>query len=125
MKENKLYCKYCNMTGPRDRVANKQLNDFILNNKTTPKAAPKVAPKAAPKVAPIAAPTANIIKNTKAKEAESNTQDKLAFQKVIDFVNNNKKEGGNGHQAQIKSPCYVQAWRGRDGKILNLLAWTD
>ncbi len=83
-------------TGPRDRVANKQLNDVILNSK---KATPKTAPKAALKVAPIAAPKAHVIKNAKAKEAESNIQDKLAFQQVINFVNNNKKKEETAHQA--------------------------
>jgi hypothetical protein len=61
-------------TGPRDRVANKQLNDFVVN------------PKAAPK--------ANVIMNSskvKNKE-ETKAQDKLAFQKVLDFVKSNKKK---------------------------------
>ena len=59
----------------RDRVANKQLNDFVVNIKqTTPKAAPK----------------ANIIKNSTKEETKA--QDKLAFQQVLDFVNSNKKK---------------------------------
>ena len=63
----------------RDRVANKQLNDFVVNIKqTTPKAAQKT----------------NVIMNsTKVKnKEETKAQDKLAFQKVLDFVKSNKKK---------------------------------
>ena len=64
-------------TGPRDRVANKQLNAYIL---------PVNSKKANPK--------ANVIINSskvKNKE-ETKAQDKLAFQKVLDFVKSNKKK---------------------------------
>jgi hypothetical protein len=63
-------------TGPRDRVANKQLNAYILpvnSKKTNPKA--------------------NVINNSsKVKNKEENAQDKIAFQQVVDFVNSNKKK---------------------------------
>jgi hypothetical protein len=55
----------------RDRVANKQLNDFVVNIKQT-------------------TPKANIIKNSTKEETKA--QDKLAFQKVLDFVKSNKKK---------------------------------
>ena len=64
-------------TGPRDRVANKQLNAYIL---------PVNSKKAKPKA------NLNVINNTKVKNKEENAQDKIAFQQVVDFVNSNKKK---------------------------------
>ena len=61
-------------TTKRERVANKQFNNFVLTKK---------AVKPGP-----AAPAAAAEKN---KEKVSNTRDKLAFQQVVDFVNSNKK----------------------------------
>jgi hypothetical protein len=60
----------------RDRVANKQLNDFVMTKKAV-------------KQVPAAPAAADVEKN---KENVSNTRDKLAFQQVVDFVNSNKKK---------------------------------
>jgi hypothetical protein len=61
----------------RDRVANKQLNDFVLNKKAAVKAVKAV----------IAVPAAE-----KNKETVSNTRDRIANKQLHDFVLNNKKK---------------------------------
>ena len=61
----------------RDRVANKQLNDFVLNKK---------AVKPGP-AAPAAAPAAEMN-----KETVRNTRDRIANKQLHDFVLNNKKK---------------------------------
>ena len=59
-------------TGPRDRVANKQFNAFILT---------------------VNSKKAKVINNTsKVKNNEENAQDQIAFQRLVDFVNSNKKK---------------------------------
>ena len=65
----------------RDRVANKQLNDFVVNKKAV-----QVKPGPGP-----AAPAAVAVAEKK-KETVSNTRDRIANKQLHDFVLNNKKK---------------------------------